>query len=211
MKISASFLSIKENIKENISKLTKTDIDYLHLDIMDGKFVSNKTYSIDEIKEIINYDKKLDVHLMVLDIKKYIDDFKCLNPEFITFHYETNYDIMDLISYIKSLNIKVGISICPDTDVKVLDKYLKYVDLILIMSVVPGAGGQQFIESSIDKINYLKDERIKNNYSYLISVDGGINDETIKLVNSDIAVSGSFITNGDYNENVLKLKENKYE
>lgn len=206
MKISASFLSIKENIKENISKLTKTDIDYLHLDIMDGKFVSNKTYSIDEIKEIINYDKKLDVHLMVLDIKKYIDDFKCLNPEFITFHYETNYDIMDLISYIKSLNIKVGISICPDTDVKVLDKYLKYVDLILIMSVVPGAGGQQFIESSIDKINYLKDERIKNNYSYLISVDGGINDETIKLVNSDIAVSGSFITNGDYEENVLKLK-----
>ena len=206
MKISASFLSIKENIKENISKLTKTSIDYLHLDIMDGKFVSNKTYSIDEIKEIINYNKKLDVHLMVLDIKKYIDDFKCLNPEFITFHYETNYDIMDLISYIKSLNIKVGISICPDTDVKVLDKYLKYVDLILIMSVVPGAGGQQFIESSIDKINYLKDERIKNNYSYLISVDGGINDETIKLVNSDIAVSGSFITNGDYEENVLKLK-----
>lgn len=206
MKISASFLSIKENIKENISKLTKTSIDYLHLDIMDGKFVSNKTYSIDEIKEIINYDKKLDVHLMVLDIKKYIDDFKCLNPEFITFHYETNYDIMDLISYIKSLNIKVGISICPDTDVNVLDKYLKYVDLILVMSVVPGAGGQQFIESSIDKINYLKDERIKNNYSYLISVDGGINDETIKLVNSDIAVSGSFITNGDYEENVLKLK-----
>lgn len=206
MKISASFLSIKDNIKENISKLTKTNIDYLHLDIMDGQFVKNKTYSVDEIKEIINYDKKLDVHLMVLDIKKYIDDFKGLNPEFITFHYETNYDIMDLISYIKSLNIKVGISICPDTDVKVLDKYLKYIDLILIMSVVPGAGGQQFIESSIDKINYLKNERIKNNYSYLISVDGGINDETIKLVNSDIAVSGSFITNGDYKENVLKLK-----
>lgn len=208
MKISASFLSIKENIKENISKLTKTSIDYLHLDIMDGKFVSNKTYSIDEIKEIINYDKKLDVHLMVLDIKKYIDDFKCLNPEFITFHYETNYDIMDLISYIKSLNIKVGISICPDTDVKVLDKYLKYVDLILVMSVVPGAGGQQFIESSIDKINYLKDERIKNNYSYLISVDGGINDETIKLVKDkvDLVISGSFITNSDnYNNQIDKL------
>lgn len=211
MKISASFLSIKDNIKENISKLTKTNIDYLHLDIMDGQFVKNKTYSIEEIKEIINYDKKLDVHLMVLDIKKYIDDFKCLNPEFITFHYETNYDIMDLISYIKSLNIKVGISICPDTDVKVLDKYLKYIDLILIMSVVPGAGGQQFIENSIDKIDYLKNERIKNNYSYLISVDGGINDETIKLVNSDIAVSGSFITNGDYKENVEKLKETIYE
>ena len=211
MKISASFLSIKENLKENISKLTKTDIDYLHLDIMDGKFVKNSTYSIDEIKNIINYDKKLDVHLMVIDIKKYIDDFKCLNPEFITFHYETNYDIISLISYIKSLNIKVGISICPDTDVKVLDKYLPFIDLVLVMSVNPGYGGQKFISSSIEKINYLKNQRLKYNYKYKISVDGGINDETIKLVNSDIAVVGSYITNGDYIENIKKLKESIYE
>lgn len=207
MKISASFLSIKENIKENLDKLTKSDIDFLHLDIMDGKFVENKTYTIEDIKSIINYDKKLDVHLMVLDIKKYIDDFKCLNPEYITFHYETNYDIMDLVSYIKSLNIKVGISIKPETDVKLLDKYLKYIDLVLVMSVNPGAGGQKFIPSSIEKINYLKEQREENDYNYLISVDGGINDETIKLVNSDIAVSGSYITNGDYKEQVKKLKE----
>ena len=111
MKISASFLSIKENIKENISKLTKTNIDYLHLDIMDGEFVNNKTYSIDEIKEIINYDKKLDVHLMVLDIKKYIDDFKCLNPEFITFHYEAVREVSSVIKYIKELGLGVGMSI----------------------------------------------------------------------------------------------------
>lgn len=207
MKISASFLSIKENIKENIDKLTKTDIDYLHLDIMDGKFVSNSTYTIEDIKKIINYDKKLDVHLMVIDIKKYIDDFKCLNPEYITFHYETNYDIMNLISYIKSLNIKVGISIKPETDVKLLDKYLKYIDLVLVMSVSPGAGGQKFMPSSIEKINYLKSERIKNNYNYLISVDGGINEETIKLVDTDIAVVGSYITNGNYMEQVKKIKE----
>lgn len=207
MKISASILSIKDNIKENISKLTKTDIDYIHLDIMDGKFVSNITYSIDEVKEIINYDKKLDVHLMVEDIKKYVDDFKCLNPEFITFHYETNYDIMSLISYIKSLNIKVGISIKPETDVRVLDKYLSFIDLVLVMSVTPGAGGQKFMESSIDKIKYLKDKK----GNYLISVDGGINDETIKLVDSDIVVAGSFITNGDYEENIKKLKESIYE
>ena len=160
MKISASILSIKENLKENISKLTKTDIDYLHLDIMDGKFVNNVTYSVEEIKNIINYNKKLDVHLMVLDIKKYIDDFKCLNPEYITFHYETKYDIISLISYIKSFNIKVGISICPDTDVKELDKYLPFVDQVLVMSVVPGAGGQKFMESSIGKIKYLKDVKI---------------------------------------------------
>jgi ribulose-phosphate 3-epimerase len=209
--ISASFLSIKDNLKENISKLTKSDIDYLHLDIMDGKFVKNSTYTIDEIKNIINYDKKLDIHLMVSDVKKYIDDFKCLNPYFITFHYEASCDIMSLINYIKSLNIKVGIAINPNTDVSVIDAYLPYIDLVLIMSVAPGEGGQKFIESSINKIKYLKDERIKNNYNYLISVDGGINDETIKKVKSDIAVSGSYITNGDIFENVKKLKESIYE
>lgn len=209
MKISASILSIKENIKENINILTKTDIDYIHLDVMDGKFVNNKTFPIEEVKEFINYEKKLDVHFMVSDVKKYIDDFKCLNPEYITFHYETNCDIMDLISYIKSLNIKVGLSICPDTNVEVLDKYLPYIDLILIMSVTPGAGGQKFMENSINKIKYLKEKRKNNNY--LISVDGGINDETIKLVESDIAVVGSFITNGNYQENIKKLKESIYE
>jgi len=211
VKISASILSIKENLKENIAKLTDTDIDYLHLDVMDGIFVPNTAFPIEQVKDIINYNKKLDVHLMVTDIKKYIDDFKILNPFYITFHYETKYDIISLISYIKSLNIKVGISIKPETDVKVLDKYLPLLDQILIMSVNPGAGGQKFMDSSIDKINYLKEQKTKNNYNYLISVDGGINDETIKLVSSDIAVVGSFITNGDYKENIKKLRESIYE
>lgn len=211
MKISASILSIKENIKENVSTLTKCNIDYLHLDVMDGKFVRSIAFPIKQVKEIINYDKKIDVHLMVVDVKRYIDDFKCLNPEFITFHYETDCDIINLINYIKSLNIKVGISICPDTDVKVLDEYLPLIDQVLVMSVTPGAGGQKFIESSVDKIKYLKDKKLNDNYNYLISVDGGINDKTIKLVDSDIAVVGSFITNGDYIENIKKLKESIYE
>lgn len=205
MKISASFLSIKDNLKENLKLLCKSNIDYLHLDIMDGSFVPNKTWNINEIKELTNdLEIPLDVHLMVNDIYSYIDDFKILNPEYITIHYE----VMDefVISYIKKNNIKVGISIKPDTDVKVLNNLLPYIDLVLIMSVEPGFGGQKFLNNSIDKVNYLRNIRKENNYNFLIEIDGGINDETIKLTDSDIYVVGSFITNGNYSEQVNILK-----
>lgn len=205
MKISASFLSIKDNLKENIKLLSKSNIDYLHLDIMDGIFVPNKTWNIREIKELVkDININLDVHLMVKDIYSYIDEYKVLNPEYITIHYE----VMDekAINYIRNNNIKVGISIKPDTDVKVLDKLLPYIDLVLIMSVEPGFGGQKFLNSSIEKVNYLKNIRKEKNYNFLIEIDGGINDETIKLIDSDIYVVGSFITNGDYQKQVNILK-----
>lgn len=207
IKISASFLSIKDNLKENINILTNLDISYLHLDIMDGMFVPNKTYDINKIKEIINFKKPLDIHLMVSDVYKYVSDFITLKPEFITFHYEANCDIMNLINYIKSNGVKVGIAINPETDVKVLDEYLKYLDLILVMSVTPGRGGQKFIPSSIDKINYLNNVKKEFGYNYLISVDGGINLDTIKFVKTDIAVIGSYLTSGNMKENLLKIKE----
>lgn len=209
MRISASILSIKDNLKENVLKLTKTDIDYIHLDIMDGKFVTNKTWNIDEIKKIINHDKPLDVHLMVDDIKSYVDDFKTLNPEYITFHYEASHDIMEAIKYIKDLNIKVGISIKPNTDVNVLVPYLPFIDLVLVMSVKPGQGGQKFISSSKDKIEQLVS--LRGDYKYLIEVDGGINVDTVLNVKkADIIVVGSYITNGDYSENIKNLKEKIY-
>ena len=207
MKISASFLSIKDDIKENISKLTDTDIDLLHLDIMDGKFVTNKTFSIDEIKDIINYKKPLDIHLMVSDVYKYIDDFKTLKPEYLTIHYEACDDIMEVISYINKLNIKVGLSIKPKTKIEEIVPYLPFIGLVLLMSVEPGKGGQEFIKetvSKLDKLSSLKGD-------YLISVDGGINKDTIKLINkADIAVVGSYLTNGNYEENLNKLKESIY-
>lgn len=204
--ISASFLSIKENLKENIQKLDNTSIDMLHVDIMDGIFVPNKTDS-NEIKKIINNTKKeKDVHLMVQDVKKYIDEFKLINPLYITFHYEAVDNIYDLIRYIKSLNIKVGLSIKPNTNVEEIIPYLKYLDLVLVMSVEPGRGGQTFINSSIDKINNLYKLRKNNNYHYLIEVDGGINDITSKYCNNaDILVVGSFITNGNYEEQINKI------
>ena len=207
MKISASFLSIKDNLKENINLLTKCDIDYLHLDIMDGLFVNNKTWNISEIKDLINYNKPLDVHLMVYDVYKYIDEYRNLNPEFITFHYEVNLDIMDIINYIKKFNIKVGLSIKPNTKIEEIIPYLPYLDLVLVMSVEPGKGGQSFIMDSIDKIKKLKE--LKGDY--VIEVDGGINDNTIKYVSdADIVVVGSYITSGNYEERIKNLKEKIY-
>ena len=207
MKISASFLSIKDNLKENIDLLTKCDIDYIHLDIMDGIFVKNKTWDISEIKNLINYNKPLDVHLMVSDVYKYVDEYKDLNPEFITFHYEVDLDIMDIINYIKKYNIKVGLSIKPNTKVDEIIPYLPYLDLILVMSVEPGEGGQKFIIDSVDKIKKLKE--LKGDY--LIEVDGGINDSTISLVKDvDIAVIGSYITSGNYEEKIKSIKEKIY-
>lgn len=200
MKISASFLTI-DNI-DNVNKLVNCDIDYLHLDIMDGIFVDNKS----EVLEVPHI-KPLDIHLMVSDVYKYIDKYKTLNPLYITFHYETGVDILSVINYIKKFNIKVGLSIKPSTKVEEIIPYLPYLDLVLVMSVEPGKGGQSFIMNSVDKIKKLKE--LKGDY--VIEVDGGINDSTIKYVNNaDIVVVGSYITSGNYEERIKNLKEKIY-
>lgn len=200
MKISASFLTI-DNI-DNVNKLVNCDIDYLHLDIMDGIFVDNKN----EVLEVPHI-KPLDIHLMVSDVYKYIDKYKTLNPLYITFHYETGADILSVINYIKKFNIKVGLSIKPSTKVEEIIPYLPYLDLVLVMSVEPGKGGQSFIMNSVDKIKKLKE--LKGDY--VIEVDGGINDNTIKYVSdADIVVVGSYITSGNYEERIKNLKEKIY-
>ena len=200
MKISASFLTI-DNI-DNVNKLVNCDIDYLHLDIMDGIFVDNKN----EVLEVPHI-KPLDIHLMVSDVYKYIDEYKKFNPLYITFHYEVDKDILSIINYIKKFNIKVGLSIKPSTKVEEIIPYLPYLDLVLVMSVEPGKGGQSFIMDSIDKIKKLKE--LKGDY--VIEVDGGINDDTIKYVSdADIVVVGSYITSGNYEERIKNLKEKIY-
>jgi len=209
MKISASFLSIKEDLNNNIKKLDNSNIDYLHLDIMDNIFVPNITWIFNEMNELLEgTNKPKDVHLMVKDVIKYIDDYSKLNPEYITFHLEAVDNVLEVINYIKSKNIKVGVSIKPNTNVENLLEYLPLIDLVLIMSVEPGFGGQTFIESSLDKIEELYNIRENNNYNYLIEVDGGINSDNIKKLNKcDIAVVGSYITNNsDYNEAIDSLK-----
>lgn len=208
MLLSTSYLSIKEDLEEKLKILDKTSTNYIHVDIMDGHFVPNKTLEFNKLYPILNnLNKPLDVHLMVYDAFKYIDNYSKLHPLFITVHYEIEKNVNDVINYIKRKNIKVGLSIKPSTSVNRIIPYLEKVDLVLVMSVEPGMGGQTFIDSSTDKINELKRLRDTNNYNYLIEVDGGINSDTInKALNADIVVSGSFITNSDnYEEQIQKL------
>ena len=209
VKIAASFLDIKEPKCEEVTKLSNLDVDYIHLDVMDGIFVDNKTYTFEEFYNIVRYvTKPKDVHLMVSDVKKYIDDFAKLNPKFITFHYEAASEVSSVINYIKELGIGVGMSIKPSTDISEIVEYLDYLDLILVMSVEPGKGGQSFIEDSVKKIEQLYNLREQNHYHYQIEVDGGINDETIKKCNkADICVVGSYITKQDYSEAIRKLRD----
>lgn len=206
MKLSVSFLSMSPPLKDNLIKLTNLDIDYLHLDIMDGVFVKNKTWHLKDMT-FLPRTKPLDIHLMVKDVIRYIDEFKVLEPDFITFHYEIG-NTKNIISYLKQCHIKVGIAINPLTDINEIVPYLKDIDLILVMSVTPGAGGQTFMEDSVARIAFLDNYRKHNNLNYLIEVDGGINNETIKKIPKvDIAVVGSYITNGDYLERINSLKE----
>ncbi len=203
MIVSTSILSSKIVPQDIVKKLDNSSTDYIHIDIMDGKFVENKTWTIGEIKKITSYSKKpLDVHLMVNNPSKYVEDYAMLNTTYLTFHYEAVKDIDFLINMIKSYGLKVGISICPNTDIKVLYPYLKDLDQVLIMSVVPGKSGQSFIENTPNKIKELKDYIKENNYKTIISVDGGINEETGKLCKEagcDMLVSASFI-----HENIIE-------
>lgn len=206
--LSVSILGIKEKIKKNIKKLDNLNIDFFHIDIMDGIFVENTTWEYKEIKKIVKHRKtKKDIHLMVKDVKKYIDDFINLKPEIITFHYEATDNHIELINYIKRHNIKAGISIKPNTEVEKIKELLNMVDLVLVMSVEPGKGGQKYIDNSTNKINELYNIRKENNYKYLIEVDGGINKETKEYAkNADILVVGSYITNNNYEEKIREFK-----
>lgn len=207
VKLSGSFLKIQK--EENKIKKLDEVFDYVHYDICDGKFTERATLDINEmILKLKDIKKPLDVHLMVLDLKKYIDIVSILKPKFITFHIESVDNPLDIIDYIKSKNIKVGLALNPETDFNSILPYLDKIDLVLVMSVKAGAGGQKFINIT-DKLNKVINYRNENNLSYLIEVDGGINDNTISYVkNADIIVVGSFVTNSDnYQSQILKLKK----
>lgn len=201
MKVSASFLKIQDR-EDKILELDKYT-DYMHYDVMDGNFTECKTPSLIGF----NVKKPKDVHLMVTDLKKYVDLYSSVNPLFMTFHVEATDEVMDIIDYIKSKGIKVGLAINPETLLDEIIPYLEYIDLVLVMSVKPGKGGQAFIDIT-DKIDKLALYRQENNLSYLIEVDGGVNDKTACLLNgADILVSGSYITDSfDYSDKFNKLR-----
>ncbi len=210
MKVSVSILSSSIKPQDIVKKLDNTKADYIHVDIMDGKFVENKTWTISEVKKIVSYSKlPLDVHLMVENPSKYIEDYALLNTSYITFHYEAVKDIDKMINEIKNYGLKVGIAINPETDEKVLYPYLSKIDQVLVMSVHPGKSGQSFIENTPNKIENLKQEIINQNAKTIISVDGGINDETGKICvdkGVDMLVSASYI-HKDIINNINTLKK----
>lgn len=197
MELSVSILNSQDR-KEMVKLLNKTNITYIHVDVMDGIFVSQKTFDIKEIRTISQVsDKKLDVHLMVENPLLYIENIKDLtNIEYITIHLEINKDIKEILTKVKSYGFKTGISIKPNTNLELLLPYLEYIDLLLVMTVEPGLGGQPFILSSPNRLKEIK--KLIQDYNIKLEVDGGINNHTIKEVElADIAVVGSYITSSN--------------
>ena len=208
MKISLSVLNVDYMNAYECLKDIVDEVDYEHLDVMDGEFVPNISFGPDFVKSLKKVAKKpFDTHLMIMHPQNYIDKFVDAGSDYITFHVEADCNPMDVINQIKAKGIKAGISIKPKTSVDEIKKYLPYLDMVLVMSVEPGFGGQSFMESSIDKVKELKELREKNNYHYLINIDGGINLDTAKYISPyvDLAVSGSYICNADNKTERIQL------
>lgn len=209
MKISVSFLC--DNPREMIKKASESECDYLHVDIMDGKFVNNKSFTFSEVKKLVNDSKKkLDVHLMVNNPIKYIEDYALLNTEYITFHYESTTNINEVIECIKNYGLKVGISIKPDTDINSIIPFISSIDLVLIMGVEPGKSGQVFKESILYKVEALKKTIEEKHLNTLISIDGGMNEETSKMVKdngADMVVCASYLNDNNFNDKIRLLKD----
>lgn len=212
MKVGVSFLTRNESLEETIKKIDESSADYIHVDMMDGVFVDEANYSVADLKKMFkNISKPLDVHMMVCSPNKYVKEFtKLKNVEYLTLHYESHRRPIDVINMIRHTNMKVGIAINPETKVSHIVPLLNHIDQVLVMSVKPGKGGQKFMNEILYKIETLKDIREENNYHYIISVDGGINDETAKLCKdsgADMVVSGSYVVLSDnYDEKINSLR-----
>lgn len=201
--LTADFANMEASLKEAL-ELT----DYVHMDIMDGEFVPNISVGPAFQKAIRRLtDKPFDTHLMILHPQNYIKQFVDAGSQYITFHVEADCDVLKTIDLIHSFGIKAGISIKPKTEVLDIEKYLPYVDMVLVMSVEPGFGGQSFMESSIDKVKRLYELKKENNYSYLINIDGGIKDSTAPFISKyvDLAVSGSYVCNASNPKERLEI------
>lgn len=208
--LAADFLNLGEEIK----KIKDAGAKFLHFDVMDGHFVNNISFGIPVLKKISKEHLLInDVHLMIDNPIKFYKEFYESGADFLTIHIEVinNFEeFLTIYKYAKENNKKIGISIKPKTDFGLILKYLEYVDLVLVMSVEPGFGGQAFIESSLNTIKKLSDLKKEKGYQYIIEVDGGINKETsLKCIESgaDSLVAGSFIFNSDdYKKRVEELK-----
>ena len=198
---------------KDIKKLENAGADMIHVDVMDGHFVPNITIGPPVIKSLRKYtDLPFDVHLMISPVHKYIEDFSKAGSDIITIHPEATENVKDSIDLIKSLGKKVGLSLNPDTPIDKIEKYLDQIDLVLVMTVYPGFGGQKFISKVLNKIKNLKNIKDENKFRFDIEVDGGVNFENNKLAieaGANILVSGTTIfknNDGDIKKNIDLLR-----
>jgi ribulose-phosphate 3-epimerase len=214
IQISPSILSADfSQLGNEIRKLEESGADMIHVDVMDGHFVPNLTIGPPVIKSLRKYTKLLfDVHLMISPVHKYIKDYSDAGADIITIHPEATDNLYNSINHIKDLKKKVGVSLNPNTKIDLISEYLDKVDLVLVMSVNPGFGGQKFMPEVIEKIKTLKKIQNEKNLNFDIEVDGGINFSNSKIVidaGANILVSGTTIfkeNNGDIKKNIDTLK-----
>ncbi|KGO13489.1 ribulose-phosphate 3-epimerase [Clostridium botulinum] len=213
VKIAPSILSADfSKLGENIKNLDKYGADVIHIDVMDGRFVPNISFGIPIIKSIRNLtDKPFDVHLMIEEPSKYIEDFVKAGADIISVHYEADKHIDRTINYIKSLGIKAAVALNPGTSVSCIKDLIPSLDMVLIMSVNPGFGGQKYIQYASEKIKEVKALSEKYNKDLIIEVDGGVTKDNIKEIancGADLLVAGSAVfKNGEIEKNIKVLRE----
>lgn len=185
------------NLQRDVEMINDSSADWFHVDVMDGVFVPNISFGFPVIKAVQQYAKKpLDVHLMIVEPDKYIKEFKACGAEVLTVHAEACTHLHRTIQAIKAEGMKAGVALNPHTPVSVLENVLEEVDLVLVMSVNPGFGGQKFIERTYQKVLQVKHMRDENNLKFLIEVDGGVNDKNAaKLFDAgaDVLVAGNYV------------------
>ncbi len=214
IKISPSILGgTFSNMEKIISDIDKSKAEYIHFDVMDGDFVPNLTFGPKFISELRSFSNKVfDVHLMINRVETFLDEYINAGSDVITFHYEINEDLKKIITKIKKGGIKCGLAIKPKTPWTEIKPYLNFVDQIIIMTVEPGFGGQEFMNDQVDKIKHISDYIKANDLNVNIEIDGGINYETGKIcvdAGANILVAGSFLFNqGDLITATNKLSDN---